>query len=311
MTADTIPELRRQRYNATVVYLAKPNPELMILRVRPDFPRPDHLPGQYTTLGLGLWEPRYPGSQDEILKPGDEKKVVRRAYSISCSIIDDDKKLLDIAATDWLEFYIVLVKDSGNPDKPPALTPRLFMLREGDRIQLGEKIAGHFTLQGVRPTDTVVFLATGTGEAPHNYMLWQLLRDRHPGRIVSACCARYRRDLAYTAIHRYLESQYSNYTYLSLTTREDLVDGRKVYIQDLLTSGQLEETIGHPLNPESSHVFLCGNPKMIGVPTKDPATGQRVLPQPPGVIEILEQRGFRCDNPAAKERGNIHYEEFW
>ena len=41
----------------------------------------------------------------------------------------------------------------------------------------------------------MLFLATGTGEAPHNYMLWELLRRGHTGRILSACCVRYRRDL--------------------------------------------------------------------------------------------------------------------
>ena len=66
------------------------------------------------------------------------------------------------------------------------------MLREGDRLFLGEKITGHFTLDPVQPDDTVVFLATGTGEAPHNYMLWELLRRGHRGRILSACCVRYR-----------------------------------------------------------------------------------------------------------------------
>ena len=38
------------RYDATVAYLHKSNPDLMILRVRPDFPIPQHLPGQYSSL---------------------------------------------------------------------------------------------------------------------------------------------------------------------------------------------------------------------------------------------------------------------
>lgn len=310
MTVEEIAALRRQRYNATVVRLLKSNPELMIIRVRPDFARPIHDPGQYTTLGLGLWEPRYPGCQSENLNPGDESKVIRRAYSISCSVLNDNGELLDLANTDWVEFYVVLVKTSGNPDKPPVLTPRLFMLREGDRIQLGEKFTGHFTLAGVKPTDTVLFLATGTGEAPHNYMLWQLLKGNHQGRILSACCVRYKQDLGYLNIHQKLESTFRNYQYLSLTTREPSQAGRKVYIQDLLTSGQLEHALGQPLDPQSTHVYLCGNPNMIGVPTKD-AAGGRMYPQPPGVIEILEKRGFQCDNASAKTRGNIHYEEYW
>src|SRR5437868_4928735 len=128
MTAEQISELRRERYNAAVVHLVRPHPELMMLRVRPDFPMPAHEPGQYTTLGLGNWEPRFPGCQEEMLKPGDEAKVVRRAYSISCPILADDDSLLDRHKVDWIEFYIVLVKHSENPDKPPAFTPRLFML---------------------------------------------------------------------------------------------------------------------------------------------------------------------------------------
>ena len=41
--------------------------------------------GQYCSLGLGTGSP-HPGCQEENLKPGDESKVVRRAYSISSSI---------------------------------------------------------------------------------------------------------------------------------------------------------------------------------------------------------------------------------
>ena len=105
--------------------------------------------------------------------------------------------------------------------------------------------------------------------------------------------------------------RYPRYAYLSLTTREPDNAGGKVYIQDLITSGQLEERLGQPLDPKRTHVYLCGNPKMIGVPEKDPATGKLIYQKPTGVIEILEQRGFHLDRPAAKFQGNIHYEEYW
>jgi ferredoxin--NADP+ reductase len=304
-------ELRERRYNATVVSLRRVNPDLMIMRVRPDFPVVPHRAGQYTTLGLGMWEPRLPDCQQEIRKPGDERRLVRRAYSISCPVLDDDGRLLDLERAGWLEFYVVLVRETRNPEHAPGLTPRLFMLREGDRLQVGERITGHFTLEGVRPTDNVVFLATGTGEAPHNYMLWELLRRGHRGRTLAACCVRYRRDLGYLATHEELMRRYPRYTYLSLTTREADSVGQKVYIQDLITSGQLEERLGEALDPARTHVFLCGNPKMIGVPDKDRETGRRVYPQPPGVLELLEQRGFQPDQPPLKIKGNVHYEEYW
>ena len=103
-------------------------------------------------------------------------------------------------------------------EKPPALTPRLFMLREGDRLAVGRKITGHFTADSVKPDDSVVFLSTGTGEAPHNYLTWQLLRQGHRGKMLSACCVRFRRDLGYLEMQDKLVKQYPNYKYLALTT---------------------------------------------------------------------------------------------
>jgi ferredoxin--NADP+ reductase len=309
MTGDQLAELRQKKYNATVAYLHRPQSDLMIVRVRPDFPRPVHKPGQYCTLGLGFWEPRVPDCQPEALKPGQEEQVIQRAYSISCSVLDGDHQLLDIAATDWLEFYIVLMRDSG-ADEAPALTPRLFTLNQGDRLFLGKKMAGHYTSDPVQPGDTVLLLATGTGEAPHNYLVWDLLHRGHRGRILSACCVRYRRDLGYLPIHDELMRQYPNYQYVALTTRETDTVHNKVYIQDLITSGWLEQLLGEPLRPERTHVYLCGNPKMIGKPERD-AAGERVYPQPVGVVELLERRGFQLDQPAAKKVGNIHIEEYW
>ena len=310
MTPEQIAELRK-RYNATVVGLRKANPDLMCIRIKPDFPMPIHKPGQYTSLGLGYWEPRVEGCQPEKLKPGDEQKLVRRAYSIGCPMLGDDGQLAPTAVqTGWLEFYIVLVRES-EKEQAPALTPRLFMLKEGDRLNMVEKITGHFTGDPVKPGDTVLYLSTGTGEAPHNYMLWDLLRRGHTGPMLSACCVRYKKDLAYLHIHEELMRRYPQYVYLSLTTREADTVQHKVYIQDVITSGQLEERLGQPLQPETTHVYLCGNPKMIGVPVKDKETGQRLYPQPLGVIEILEKKGFQADNPTAKFVGNIHFEEYW
>ncbi len=309
MTPEEQVALRQKHYNAAVVSLRLKHEELMVLRVKPDFPVPPHQPGQYCTLGMGHWEPRAPDCQPENPKPGEEKKLIRRAYSLSCSVLGDDNQLLELETPEYLEFYIVLVRQADK--SPPALTPRIFTLKEGDRLFLGEKIAGHFTLEPVKPTDNVIFLSTGTGEAPHNYMLWQLLRRGHQGKILAACCVRFRQDLAYLPIHETLMTRHPNYTYLSLTTREAANLDHKVYIQDLITSGQLEEKLGDTLDSTRTHVFMCGNPKMIGVPEVDKATGERSYPKPLGVIEILEARGFTLDQPSQKLKGTIHFEEYW
>src|SRR2546421_894148 len=135
MTPEEIAELRKKHYNATVASLKLGNEDLMILRVRPDAGVHPHRPGQYSTLGMGHWEPRAPGCQEEIPKPGEEKKLIRRAYSISCSILDEAGAVPDRAKQDWLEFYIVLVRQAEKA--APALTPRLFLLEEGSRLFLG------------------------------------------------------------------------------------------------------------------------------------------------------------------------------
>ncbi len=310
MTPDQIVELRRQKYNALVTRLIKIHSDLLILRVQPDRPLQPHKPGQYTTLGLGYWEPRFPGTAEESLQQGDLVKLARRSYSISCSILDEVGQLLNRSNVGWLEFYIVLVRESEKV-VPPALTPRIFLLKEGDRLFMGEKITGNFTLDPVKSEDTVIFLATGTGEATHNYMLWELLRRGHSGRILSACCVRYRRDLGYLSLQQELMCRFPRYLYLPLTTRETENKQCKVYIQDLIASGQLEEKLGQSLDPGRTHVYLCGNPNMIGVPEKNRETGERIFPQPPGVLEILEKRGFQMDQPSLKIKGNLHYEEYW
>ncbi len=310
MTPEQIAELRAHRYNATVVYLKKLHSDLMVLRVKPDFARPKHEPGQYCTLGLGNWEPRVEGCQPDNLKPDELSKIVRRSYSLSSSIYSEPGTLRDMSQDDWIEFYIVLVRENSDGGRVPALTPRLFALQQGDRVQIGEKIVGHFTLHSVYPNDNVLFLGTGTGEAPHNFMVWELLQRGHTGKILNACCVRFKKDLGYLQTHHQLMEQYPNYKYVGLTTREAEA-GRKVYIQDAITSGQMEETLGDTLDPARTHVFLCGNPKMIGIPAKDRETGHWSYPQPTGVIEILESRGFRADNAATKVEGNIHFEKYW
>ena len=313
VTEEQMREFRAKRYNATITHLEKRHDDLMVMRVKHDFPRSNYLAGQYCTLGLANFEMRAEGCQPEALSDDDLLKLVRRSYSIGSSVFRDGDAIRDPAEDDWLEFYIVLVRENLD-GRVPALTPRLFNLRVGDRLQVGEKITGHFTAEPVQPGNSVVFLSTGTGEAPHNSMLADMLRTGHTGKILAACCVRYRKDLGYLDTQERLMALYPQYRYLALTTREASRTG-KVYIQDLISSGELDRHLvelgATGLDPADTNVFLCGNPKMIGIPAKSKETGLWEYPQPPGVIEILEARGFRADNPMLKIEGNIHFEKYW
>jgi ferredoxin--NADP+ reductase len=309
LSPEQIQALRQQHYNSTLIELRQIHKYLAIFRVRPDFKAPTPIPGQYTTLGLGHWEPRHPEAVCEVTKPGDELRLIRRQYSLSHPILTTDGQLSPVSQASDLEFYIVLV--TGGEDGPqPALTPRLFQLKAGDRLFTGEKVLGHYVLGNVQPDDAILLLSTGTGEAPHNYMLWQLLSQGHRGPILAVCCVRLMQDLAYLQTHHRLMDLYPNYRYLTLATREP---GKKskCYIQDLLKTGELERGIGRSLDPARTHVYLCGNPQMIGVPTIDRTTKVKTYPQPAGMIELLEQRGFTADHRALKIVGNVHFEEYW
>lgn len=299
-----IEQLQTEHYNAEITKFEPTHSDLWVLRVRPDRGDASHLPGQYASLGLGFWEERIDDATDADL---DERweKLIRRSYSISSRIFDETGYLADDTGGDELEFYIVLVPPTD--DNVPALTPRLALKRPGDRIYLGPKVAGRYTLDTIDdPHSTVLFLSTGTGEAPHNAMVVELLRKGHVGPIVSAVSVRQWADLGYADKHRALEERYANYHYLPQPTRES--DVPKRYIQDLIAEDVFGSELGVELDSEKTHVFLCGNPAMIGLPEEQP-DGSTAFPETTGVVELLEAQGFKLDR--RQQPGNIHYEEYW
>lgn len=298
-----IDELRAEHYNATITAFEPTHSDLWVLRVKPDHGDTSYLPGQYASLGLGFWEERIDDAPD----PDAEKrwdKLIRRSYSISSRMFDEHGYLTDDNGLDELEFYIVLVPPT--EDNTPALTPRLAMKQVGDRIYLGPKVAGRYTLKPViDPKAEIVFFSTGTGEAPHNGMVVELLRKGHTGPIISAVTVRESKDLGYAEKHRELESRYSNYHYLPMPTREPGVPKR--YLQDLVRDDDFSQRLGVGLDPETTHVFLCGNPAMIGIPEEE--DGELKFPDTVGVVQLLSERGFTVDRRNAP--GNIHFEEYW
>ena len=240
----------QQRYNATVVSLHEGRTrDLMIMRVKPDFPRPPHQPGQYCTLGLGYWEPRVAGCQDENAEAGRRDEA--RPPGVLDQLLGPGRRRASSTTstrpTGWSSTSCWSARTPTAAAGPDAAAVHA---REGDRLQLGEKITGHYTLEPVKPGDTVLFLGTGTGEAPHNYMLWELLRRGHTGedplgllrplsRATSATCDTH--DAADAPVPE-----------LHVPAADDArgrASTHKVYIQDLITSGELEEQLGAAARP--------------------------------------------------------------
>ena len=265
------------QYNATVVGREAINPQLLILRVRPDGGDYSFLPGQFAVLGLLGGESRVPEAAPEeaALEP---QKMIRRAYSIASSSVERS----------YVEFSLTLVTTG-------ELSPRLFALRHGSRIFIGSRASGLFTLDRVAPNKAVVLVATGTGLAPYVSMLRTMLIAETVRKFVVLHGARCSWDLGYRAELESLARIRPNFTYIPSITRpgeDPHFRGQTGRIQKLLEQGVVEKVAGVRLDPAETDVFLCGHPEMIDY-----------------VATVLQTRGFTKDH--GKKSGTIHVEEYW
>ena len=264
-------------YNATVVGREEINPQLLILRVRPDIELFDFKPGQFAVLGLLGSSPRVEESMPEET-PSEPDKLIRRAYSIASSSLERR----------YIEFYLTLITSG-------ALTPRLFALSHGTRVFLGPKASGIFTLDRVAPEKAVVLIATGTGLAPYVSMLRTMLVNDSKRRFIVLHGARYSWDLGYRGELESLARLRPNFTYIPSITRPDQdphFHGYTGRIQTLMEQGVLEKESGVTLEPSNSEVFLCGNPDMVKIAT-----------------DMLSTKGFATKGGTAPV--TIHVEEYW
>ncbi|MCW8908468.1 MAG: ferredoxin--NADP reductase [Sedimenticola sp.] len=266
-------------YNATVISCIEVTGEIRIIRVRLDQPGFRFKAGQYTMLGLLRDAPRVPEAQpeDNDVEPGGDP-MIRRAYSIASGSIQDE----------YLEFYISVVSSG-------ALTPRLFALAEGDRLYVGGKAKGLFTLDRVPQQSNVLLVGTGTGLAPYVSMLRSEVLANRERRIAVLHGASFSWDLGYRRELESLALYNDHFNYIPTISRPQVDhdwQGLTGRIPPYLEDPTLEELCGFELEPGPSHVLLCGNPAMI-----EDATGR------------LERRGYRQKRP--REPGNLHMEKYW
>ena len=295
--------LAEKRYNATLIDFKSITSYLGIFHIKPDFPIPDFKAGQFATLGLGSWEKRVSSAQEELKVK--ENFLGRRAYSISTPIYSDDGNIADPANLPYLEFYVTLVLDGKDEEHAPYLTPRLFNLELGDRLSMVPKISGHYVLEDIKVDDNIIFLATGTGQAPHNAMVCELLRQNHQGKIIMVECNRSADMFGYSAKLKDLEDKYSNVFYKQLMTREG---DKPMRIQPYLEKGLLEKEYDLTINRKNTKVFLCGNPAMIGIPKFEGDYPK--FEEKGGVVELLVNK-YHMKIHHGHSPGEIYYEKYW
>jgi ferredoxin--NADP+ reductase len=269
----------RDELNAVLVRRIEVAPGSLVLRVVPDsWQLPPFKPGQFAVLGLPPDAPRC-AAADADDPPPTTGALIRRSYSVASSSVERE----------YLEFYISLVYSG-------SLTPRLFALKERDRIWLGPNISGLFTFDEVPPDANIVMVATGTGLAPYMSQLRTHLSAGEARRYAVIHGARHSWDLGYRGELYALERVCTSFTYLPVISRlqhaPEPWGGALGYVQDVWQSGQVGQAWGFPPTPFDTHVFLCGNPAMVD-----------------DMIEILSPQGFR--EHTRQRPGEIHSEKYW
>jgi ferredoxin--NADP+ reductase len=260
-------------YNATVVGKIMITPDLMVLRIKTDEPRTEFQAGQYTNIGLLASELRSQNSVMAIdtLKDTD---LIQRSYSISSANHE----------TQNFEFYISQVKSG-------QLTPRLFNLYQGSRMWVDKKIFGIFQLNQTPKECNIVMIATGTGLAPYISFLRSHMRDNMNTKMAIFHGAAYPWDLGYLSELSFIQNTFPNFHYMPTLLKPDPGwNGLTGYIEKHLDSGILEEK-GIIVDPEKTHFYLCGNPKMVE-----------------SVCAFLEKRKYT--KHTKKKMGSLHVEEY-
>ncbi len=214
-------------------------------------------PGQFLQVGMQLHE-----------------KHLHRPYSVASPHGED------------LEFFIIRV-DGGE------LTPRLWDLQIGQRIDVSSKATGSFTLSHTPVAKNLWLLATGTGLAPYIAMLREeKIWDTYQ-RIILVHGVRYLTDLAYTdELDEHQEAHGGRLVFVPVISRALAIHGFQGRITQALESGKLEELAGVEMCPETSAVMMCGNPQMLD-----------------DVEALLNARGMRKHK--RNEPGHYVVERYW
>ncbi|ATA20019.1 ferredoxin--NADP+ reductase [Gibbsiella quercinecans] len=156
-----------------------------------------------------------------------------------------------------LEFYLVTVPEG-------KLSPSLSRLEPGSDILVTKEAAGFFVLDEVPDCETLWMLATGTAIGPYLSILEEGIGLERFKNLVLVHAARYANDLSYLPRMQQLVQRYNGKLRIqSVVSRENAPGALTGRVPALIADGQLEAAVGLPIDAETCHVMLCGNPQMV------------------------------------------------
>jgi ferredoxin--NADP+ reductase len=239
-----------EELNAILQQRIEVAPGLCIFRIAPlGWKLPKFRSGQYCPLGLPPTAKRVEYSVPEV-KDSPPDRLIKRPYSIASSSEEDE----------YLEFYIKMVENG-------ALTPRLFALKNGDKLWMREKVFGMFTLDDIPVHKNVIFFATGTGLSPYMSMLRSHLTTDTGRKWAVVHGALNSWDLGYRDELVMMERFCSDMKYIPIISEpenEPVPWHGKVGFLDHVWKDKLIDAIwGEEVTPENTVVFLCGHPLMV------------------------------------------------
>lgn len=144
------------------------------------------------------------------------------------------------------------------------LSHRLAALEAGDHFWVYDSANGFLVLEEVPTVTDLWLLATGTAIGPFISMLktaavWQ--RFEH---VVLAHAVRTADELVYCDfINTLLKNNTEHFHFVPFVSREQTPHSIHGRIPAAIADLQLEKYVGLSLNPDRSHVMLCGNSGMI------------------------------------------------
>ncbi len=252
--------------------------DLAVLRVKPDRELFGFRAGQYAVIGLPASAPRFEHSEPDDDEAPTASKLIRRAYSIASSS----------KTNEYVELYVTLVRSG-------ELTPRLWLLRTGDRLWLSPSAKGHFTMDDLPQDKNVVLIGTGTGLAPYISMIREHHRCNSGRTFVVVHGARHVRELGYRDELEVLDRDCGTLVYVPTVSRPEPEEGWRGHVgrvQSVFADGTIDAALDGSMSPSATHAFVSGNPEMVE-----------------DIQRLLLGQGYTLHN--ARLPGTLHVERYW